>query len=98
MLDGDDEGRVPSPKPLVAHGLLDDSDAKGEVVPLEAQLRRRVVYLDEVHGGCDGGDGGEVTSSWRHHSEEVVEAGSSTPGGATPRIGAMKRPWLLVSP
>ena len=98
VLDGDDEGRAPSPKPLVAHGPLDDSDAEGEMVPLEVRLRRRAMYSDEVHGGGDGGDDGEATSSRRHRSEEAVEEGSSTPGGTTPRIGAMKRPWLFVSP
>ena len=40
VLDGDDERRAPSPEPLVAHGPLDDSDAEGEMVPLEARLRR----------------------------------------------------------
>ena len=98
VLDGDDEGRAPSPEPLVAHGPLDDSDAEGETVPLEARLRRRAVYSDEVHGGGDGGDDGEATSSRRHHSEEAVEAGSSTPGGTIQWIGALKRPWLFISP
>ena len=68
------------------------------MVPLEARLRRRAVYSDEVHGRGDGGEDGEETSSRRHYSEEAVEAGSSVPGGTTPQIEAMKRPWLFVSP
>ena len=98
VLDGDDDGRAPSPGPLVTYGPLDDSDAEGETVPLEAQLRRRAVYSDEVHGGADSGDNGEAMSSQRHRSEEAVEAGSSTLGGTTPWIGVMTRSWLFVSP
>ena len=95
---GDDEGRVPSPEPLVTTARSMTPTPRGETVPLEARLRWRAVYSDEVHGGGDDGDDGEATSSRRHRSEEVVEAGSSTPGGTTPRIGAMKRPWLFVNP
>ena len=65
VLDGDNDGGVPSTEPLVAPGPLEDSDAEGETVPLEARWRRRTVYSDEERRGADGGADGEETSSRR---------------------------------
>ena len=97
ILDGDDSGRGSSPEPLIVCGLLEDSDAGEGTVPLEAQLRRRTVYSDEEREGSDEGTGGEDTSSRRCRSEEAMEVGSSAQAHLTPRLGAKKRPCLLVN-
>ena len=76
ILDGDNDEGAPSTEPLVALGPLEDSDAEGETVPLEARWRRRVVYSNEERGGADGGADGDETSSQRSCPEEAT-GGSS---------------------